>query len=79
MSTISLRLSDSLHRGVRKLAREDSISINQFIATAVAEKMASLMTEDYLSARAVKGSRAKFERVLKKVKDVEPGPPDRMP
>ncbi len=74
MSTISLRLSDSLHREVRKLAREDSISINQFIATAVAEKMASLMTEDYLSARAARGSRTKFERVLKKAKDVEPAP-----
>ena len=78
MSTISLRLSDSLHRGVRKLAREDSISINQFIATAVAEKMACLMTQDYLSARGAKGSRAKFDRVLKKVKDVEPAPTDRM-
>ena len=78
MSTISLRLSDSLHRGVRKLAREDSISINQFIATAVAEKMACLMTEDYLSARGARGTRAKYERVLKKVKDVDPIPTDRM-
>ena len=78
MGRISLRLSDALHRGVRKLAREDSISINQFIATAVAEKMASLMTEDYLSARAARGSRTKFERFLKKVKDVEPVPTDRM-
>lgn len=38
MSTISLRLPDSLHERVRKLAKEDNISINQFIATALAEK-----------------------------------------
>ena len=44
MSTISLRLSQSLHRRVRDLAKQDEISINQFIATALAEKMSALMT-----------------------------------
>ncbi len=35
MSTISLRLPGSLHKSVRDLAKEDNISINQFIATAL--------------------------------------------
>jgi predicted HicB family RNase H-like nuclease len=39
MSTISLRLSQSLHRRVRDLAKQEEISINQFIATALAEKL----------------------------------------
>jgi predicted transcriptional regulator len=72
MSTISLRLPDSLHKRVRKLAQEEQVSINQLITTAVAEKLSALMTESYLSARAKRGSRAKFDRVLKKVK---PRPP----
>jgi len=38
MSMMSLRLPESLHRKVRELAAKESISINQFIATAVAEK-----------------------------------------
>jgi hypothetical protein len=42
MSVLSLRLPDSLHRMVREVAAKDSVSINQFIATAVAEKMSAL-------------------------------------
>ena len=45
MSILSLRLPDSLHRKVRELAAREAISINQFMATAVAEKMAALMTD----------------------------------
>jgi predicted transcriptional regulator len=75
MSTLSLRLPDSLHKRVRELAQQDGISINQFISTAVAEKMAALMTEDYLEKRAQRGSREKFLAVLAKVPDSpsEPG------
>lgn len=72
MSTISLRLPDSLHERIRKLAKKDRISINQFAASALAEKISALETEDYLSQRAKRGSRAKFDRALSKVPDVEP-------
>lgn len=69
MSTISLRLPDSLHKQARELAKKEDISINQFIATAVAEKMSALMTVEYLAARAARGSRRKFNRVLDKVRE----------
>jgi predicted transcriptional regulator len=72
MSTISLRLPDSLHKHVRDLAKKESISINQFIATALAEKMSALMTEEYLESRAKRGSRRKFERVLRRVGSSDP-------
>ena len=75
MSTISLRLSDSLHKQVKELAKREEISINQLIATAVAEKMAALMTESYLSERAKRGNRSKLNRVLKKVRS-RPGLPE---
>jgi hypothetical protein len=67
MSTLSLRLPDSLHEKIRELAARDDISINQFISTAVAEKMAALLTLDYLAKRAERGNRAAFEAVLRKV------------
>ncbi|HWN42868.1 MAG TPA: YlcI/YnfO family protein [Thermoanaerobaculia bacterium] len=72
MSTLSLRLPDSLHNRVRELAQQDGISINQFISTAVAEKLAALMTEEYLENRAKRGSRERFLAVLAKVPDVPP-------
>ncbi len=49
MSTISLRLSDSLHKQVRKLAEKESVSINQLITLALSEKLSALMTEEYLT------------------------------
>jgi len=78
MSTISLRLPDSLHEGMRNLAKEDNISINQFIATALAEKMSALTTEKFLSERAEKGSKKKFNAALSKVKNIEPDVLDKL-
>lgn len=78
MSTISLRLPDSLHARVRKLAKHDHISINQFATTAVAEKISALETEGYLEAKAKRGSRRKFLRAMAKVADVEPAEYDQL-
>lgn len=72
MSTISLRLPESLHAQARLLAEQEGISINQLIATSLAEKMSALLTSEYLEARAARGSKAAFQRVLKKVKDRPP-------
>ncbi len=78
MSTISLRLPDSLHEQIRKLAKVDGISINQFISTAAAEKLAALMTVDYLEERAKRGTRQRFEAALKRLPDVEPADDDKL-
>lgn len=72
MSTISLRLPDSLHERIRSLAKKDHISINQFTATALAEKISALETEDYLTQRARQGSRRKFKTALSKVPNIKP-------
>ena len=78
MSNISLRLPDSLHEQVRELARIDNISINQFIATALAEKTSALMTVRYLEERAQRADRKIFDAVLARVRDVEPSLEDRL-
>ena len=76
MSSISLRLPESLHQRVRELAAREDISINQLITTALAEKMSALLTAEYLQERANRGSRTRFDRVLRKVRDVEPDESD---
>ena len=78
MSHLSLRLPDSLHETAKELAQHDHISVNQFITVAVAEKIAALMTEDYLEQRAQRGNRAKFEEILSRVPNVEPEEYDRL-
>jgi hypothetical protein len=79
MSTISLRIPKSLHKQVRELAKAEDISMNQFIATALAEKMSALLTVEYLGQRAARGRRRKFERAMAKVRDTEPVAGDVVP
>ena len=78
MSTISLRLPESLHEKVRELAEQEIVSINQLITLAVAEKVSALMTEDYLRERAERGDNARFLAAMAKVPDVEPDENDRL-
>ena len=78
MSTMSLRLPESLHRQAKELARQEGISINQLVATALAEKISVLAAGEYLEKRAQRGSRRKFERALGKVKSVQPVEHDRV-
>jgi hypothetical protein len=79
MSTLSIRLPDSLHRAVRELAESDQVSINQFIAFALTEKVSSLRTIDYLRQRAAQANMEDFDRLLAMVPDAEPDENDRIP
>jgi len=78
MSTISLRLPESLHARVRLLARRESVSINQMITLALAEKISALMTEDYLHERGKRADKRTFMKILRKVPDRDPLPEDRL-
>ena len=70
MSTLSVRLPDSLHEMIKRFSKSDNISINQFIASAVTEKITALETEHYLQERANSGNLEAAKRVLAKVPDV---------
>lgn len=72
MSTLSLRFPDSLHERIREIAKRENISINQFVNSAVAEKLSALLTQEYLAERAKRGSRRKFKKAMSKVRDTEP-------
>ena len=70
MTALTIRLPNSVHESIKALARKDGISVNQFIASAAAEKMASFQTLDYLRREAALGKRDDFEQFLKRVPDV---------
>ncbi|MBK7785660.1 MAG: toxin-antitoxin system HicB family antitoxin [Gemmatimonadetes bacterium] len=78
MSALSLRLPNSLHARARELAEREGISLNQFVSTAVAEKLAALLTEEYLGARARRGSRVAYQKALGNVPDAPPAPGDEL-
>jgi len=72
MSALSLRLPESIHRHIRDIAKKEGVSINQFISSAVSEKISALMTEDYLSQRAKRAKKEDFRKILAKVPDRAP-------
>ncbi len=79
MSTMSLRLPESLHEHAREIAKREGVSINQLVATALAEKLSALDTIDYLEARAARGSRRAFLEALSRVSDAAPVEGDELP
>lgn len=78
MSTLSVRLPDSVHRKLKAMARKEGVSMNQLVSLAVAEKLSSLLTVEYLEDRAKKASPEAFKKLLEKVPDVEPEDYDKL-
>ena len=78
MSALNLRLPDSIHRHIREIAKREGVSINQFISTAVSEKVSAILTEEYLSARAGRAKEGALKRILDEVPDQPPLPEDRL-
>lgn len=79
MSALSLRLPNSIHRHIKEIATQEGVSINQFISSAVAEKISALATEDYLRQRAARADRAAFRSILDNVPARQPLPGDELP
>ena len=79
MSTLSIQLPDSLHRSIKALAEKEGWSVDQFLASAAAEKMAAMMTLDHLRREAAQGKREDFERFLAAVPHRVPEETDRLP
>jgi uncharacterized protein (DUF1778 family) len=72
MSALSLRLPESIHRHIKDIAKKEGVSINQFISSAVSEKISALMTEDFLANRAIKAKKDSFKKILSKVPSRKP-------
>jgi hypothetical protein len=64
--TYPLRLPRSLKETVERLSREDRTSINQFVATAVAEKVSALQTAKYFSDRRARADFKAFDKIMRR-------------
>lgn len=78
MSALQLDIPESLIKRVKMLADRDGVSLDDFIALALTEKVATLDTANYLSERAKRGSRERMLEILAKAPDVEPDELDRL-
>ena len=76
MSTMSIRLPDSIHKATKALSKKEHISVNQFITLALAEKLAALGTQDFIEKRSVRANKNDFLHVLRSAPDIEPDSDD---
>jgi uncharacterized protein (DUF1778 family) len=67
MSALSLRLPNSIHQHIREIAKKEGVSINQFVSSAVSEKISAIMTEDYLKSRAKRAKKSDLRKILDNV------------
>jgi hypothetical protein len=77
--TYPLRLPRSLKAAVERLSREDRTSINQFVATAVAEKVSALQTARFFADRKARADFEAFDKIMRRRGGKPPREGDEMP
>jgi hypothetical protein len=75
----ALRLPRSIKKEVERLAKQDGTSINQFIATAVAEKIAAIEAAQYFAERQSRADFTAFNRIMNRSIGAAPRPGDELP
>ena len=78
LTTYPLRLPVSIKAEVERRAKSYGISINQFVATAVAEKLAAMNTAAFFAERREKADFAAFDRIMARTGGEPPGQDDRV-
>ncbi|MCE9630380.1 MAG: toxin-antitoxin system HicB family antitoxin [Planctomycetia bacterium] len=78
MSTVTVNLPESLLKRIEALAAVEGYSVEQFLATAAGEKLAVLVTTDYLRTEAAAGRREAFDQYLAAVPDAPVQDSDRI-
>ena len=75
-STYPLRLPRSVKAEVERRAKADGISVNQFVATAVAEKLSAMNTAVFFAERRERGDLVEFDRLMQRAGGEAPQPDD---
>jgi hypothetical protein len=79
-ATYPLKLPTSIKAAAARLAKEDGVSLNQWIATAVAQKIGAVETAAEFFTRRAKGRDGSgLGRILAKVPNRPPEPGDELP
>ena len=75
-STYPLRLPSSVKAEVERLAKAEGVSVNQFVASAVAEKLAAMSTAVFFAERRNRANFRAFDRLLRRKGGEAPRPGD---
>jgi hypothetical protein len=78
VTSVTVELSEAMRKAIEDLARREGFSVKQFLASAASEKLAVMLTMDYLRREAAAGCREYFERYLAGVPEAPPQPGDEL-
>lgn len=75
-ASYALRLPRSIKAAVERISREEGTSINQFVASAVAEKIAAMNAVEFFEARRRRADLPGFDAILRRKGGEAPRPGD---
>lgn len=78
MNALTINIPDSLYNKLKELTQKDRVSLEDFAVSAVAEKLASFLTVDYIEHRAKRANIDRFHEILAKIPSIEPDEEDRL-
>ncbi len=78
MSAPTVAIPDSLFARIKQLADAQKISVEQFVTSAIAEKLSVVEKEGYIAQRAKRADERLFRQALSKIPDGEPEEHDRL-
>ncbi len=78
-TTVSLRLPTSVKVEAARRAESDGTSLNQFIATAVAEKLAAMSTASFFLERRERANYTDFDKLMRRKSGAKPEAKDQIP
>jgi HicB family len=71
-SRFSLRLPRSLEQAALRLSKQDGTSMNQFVAMAVAEKVAAIDAVSFFETRRAKANLQAFDKLMARKRGAAP-------
>jgi len=72
MTTLHLTLPNSIQRHLQEMADLAGVPVDQFVLSAVTEKISALTAEAYLRGRAARANPAIMQEILHRVPDRPP-------
>ena len=79
MSNLQINLPDSVRERVEHFAREDGVSVSEFLSTVISQRIAVAEADSYIRRRGARGNAERMLETLRRAPDVEPEPWDRLP
>lgn len=75
---MNISLPDSIRSRLEHFAQEDGVSVDDYVAAVLSQRLAVADADSYIQSRAAKGSADRLIELLDKAPKVEPEPGDRI-